>query len=111
MAGVDRSKDNDLLIALKHPLRREILRKMVGEEAISPRQMADALDHPLANVSYHVRVLHECAAIHLVREKPKGGSVQHFYCAEIETPWVLEVLGLDNGNGGEPGESSTDPGT
>lgn len=111
MTSLNRSDDNDLLVALRHPLRREILRKMVGEEAISPREIAAALDQPLSNVSYHVRVLAECGAISLVNTKPVRGSVQHFYCMAIEAPWARQVLGLGDGGSRAPGESSAGPGS
>ena len=57
MTKLNRSDDNDLLVALRHPLRRQILRLMAGEETISPRELSTALDEPLSNVGYHVRVL------------------------------------------------------
>lgn len=110
MTNLNRSDDNDLLVALRHPLRRDILRKMAGEDAISPREVAQALHEPLSNVSYHVRVLAECAAVSLVRTKPVRGSMQHFYCMAIEAPWALHVLGLDE-KGGPAGESSAGPTT
>lgn len=113
MSGIERSGDNDLLVALRHPLRREILREMArSENAISPREVATILDQPLSNVSYHVRVLAECAAIALVGTQPVRGSMQHFYCIELEAPWALQVLGLDRRrSGGGPGEKSTGSGT
>jgi DNA-binding transcriptional ArsR family regulator len=111
MTSLNRSDDNDLLVALRHPLRREILREMAGEEAISPREIAAALDQPLSNVSYHVRVLAECAAITLVSTKPVRGSMQHFYCTAIEAPWARQVLGLSDPEDGAAGESSAGPGS
>jgi DNA-binding transcriptional ArsR family regulator len=108
MTNLNRSDDNDLLVALRHPLRREILREMGAEEAISPREIAGSLGQPLSNVSYHVRVLAECAAVSLVRTEPVRGSMQHFYCVTIEAPWALHVLGLDERDG-PAGESSTEP--
>jgi DNA-binding transcriptional ArsR family regulator len=106
MTGFDRSEDNNLLVALRHPLRRQILREMAGEKAISPRQLSTTLDQPLSNVSYHVRVLADCAAVALVNTKPARGSMQHFYCATVEEPWARQVLGLDRDR---PGESPDDP--
>jgi DNA-binding transcriptional ArsR family regulator len=106
MTSLNRSDDNDLLVALGHPLRRDILREMVGEEAISPREIATALQQPLSNVSYHVRVLADCAAITLVDAKPARGSMQHFYRTAIEAPWARQVLGLSDGEGAAAGESS-----
>jgi DNA-binding transcriptional ArsR family regulator len=108
MTNLNRSDDNDLLVALRHPLRRDILREMAGDEAISPREIAATLGHPLSNVSYHVRVLADCAAVSLVGTKPVRGSMQHFYRAAIEAPWAREVLGLGRKDDGEAGESSTE---
>ncbi len=111
MTNLNHSDDNDLLVALRHPLRRDILRAMEDEEAISPREIAATLRQPLSNVSYHVRVLAECAAVALVDTKPVRGSMQHFYRASIEAPWALEVLGMDTKDAGPAGESSTEPET
>ena len=96
MTNLNRSDDNDLLVALRHPVRRDILREMAGEKAISPREIASALRQPLSNVSYHVRVLADCAAVSLVSTKPVRGSMQHFYRIAIEAPWARQVLGLDS---------------
>jgi DNA-binding transcriptional ArsR family regulator len=111
MTNLNRSDDNDLLVALRHPVRREILRAMADEKAISPRELASALQQPLSNVSYHVRVLAECAAVLLVSTKPVRGSMQHFYRTAIEAPWARQVLGLDAKDPGSAGESSGEPGT
>ncbi len=92
MTDLDRSNDNDLLIALRHPLRRRILRLMGDGIVISPLELADRLDKSLSNVSYHVRVLAGCAAVTLVKTAPRRGSVQHFYCSTVEAPWALEIL-------------------
>jgi len=105
MTSLDRSDDNDLLVALRHPLRRRILRLMGEREVISPLEMEVALDKPLSNVSYHVRVLLDCAAVTLVKTAPKRGSVQHFYCTTIEAPWALEVLERDGPEAESAGES------
>jgi DNA-binding transcriptional ArsR family regulator len=111
MTNLNRSDDNDLLVALRHPLRREILREMAAEEAISPREIANGLDQPLSNVSYHVRVLADCSAIALVNTKPVRGSMQHFYRIAIEAPWARQVLGLDPKTDDPAGESPSGPGT
>jgi DNA-binding transcriptional ArsR family regulator len=106
MTSLNRSDDNDLLAALRHPLRRRILREMSGEEEISPREISVALDKPLSNVSYHIRVLADCAAVSLVRTKPVRGSMQHFYCTALEAPWALQILSLDDPEvESPPGES------
>jgi DNA-binding transcriptional ArsR family regulator len=108
MAGGDHTDDNELLIALRHPLRRQILRAMAAQDPISPRQISDELRQPLSNVSYHVRVLADCGAVTLVDTAPVRGSMQHFYSTAIEEPWALAALGLsdkdESGAGGEDAE-------
>jgi DNA-binding transcriptional ArsR family regulator len=111
MTNLNRSDDNDLLEALRHPLRRDILREMADKKAISPREISAALHQPLSNVSYHVRVLAECTAVLLVSTKPTRGSMQHFYRTAIEAPWARQVLGWDRKDDGPAGESSTEPKT
>lgn len=106
MAIRDRSDDQDLLVALRHPLRRRILREMADGEATSPRELSDTLQEQLSNVSYHVRVLAECAVINLVGTKPARGSVQHFYRSAVDAPWARQVLGLGEKDEGGAGESS-----
>jgi DNA-binding transcriptional ArsR family regulator len=105
MTSLNRSDDNDLLLALRHPLRRRILRLMADREAISPLELARLLDRPLSNVAYHVRVLADCGAVTLVGTAPKRGSTQHFYCSAIEAPWALRILELDDPGIESAGES------
>ena len=106
--GSENTDDTELLIALRHPLRRQILRTMAVQDPISPRQISDELREPLSNVSYHVRVLADCGAVTLVDTAPVRGSMQHFYSTTIEEPWALAVLGLSgNGNAAEGGEDES----
>jgi DNA-binding transcriptional ArsR family regulator len=74
--------DQRLLKALGHPLRQEILRALQNRVA-SPSQLADELDEPLTNLSYHVKILAENESIELVRTVPVRGAVEHFYRAMI----------------------------
>jgi DNA-binding transcriptional ArsR family regulator len=99
--GDEQTDENELLIALRHPLRRQILRTMAATDPISPRQISDELREPLSNVSYHVRVLADCGAVTLVDTEPVRGSMQHFYSSTVEEAWALAVLGL-SGNGDQP---------
>jgi DNA-binding transcriptional ArsR family regulator len=93
MAGENHT-DDQLLVALGHPLRRQILRAMADQDRISPREISDELCEPLSNVSYHFRVLAGCGAVTLVDTEPVRGSVRHFYSPTIEEPWALAVLGV-----------------
>jgi DNA-binding transcriptional ArsR family regulator len=69
-----------ILGALRHPLRREIVRLLSEDGAVrSPAGLSRELNIPLSTVSYHVRVLDGMGLIHLVRTRPVRGSMQHFY--------------------------------
>lgn len=91
MAAADRDTD-DLLLALRHPLRRQILHMLAGKQALSPRELADTLGQPLSNVSYHVRILADCGAVKLVRTRQVRGSTQHFYRASVRPEWAKSAL-------------------
>jgi DNA-binding transcriptional ArsR family regulator len=110
MAMGDGEKANDLFTALGHPLRRRILRKMIGTRGeTSPRQLAAELEEPLSALSYHVRVLAECGAIKLVRTKQIRGSTQHFYRAAVRAQWARTALRTTEGRpkNRAPGEEKT----
>jgi DNA-binding transcriptional ArsR family regulator len=86
--------------AIAHELRRRIIKYLVArgdQKPASPREVADALGRPLANVSYHVRVLADCEAITLVDTNRVRGAVEHFYCPSeefLKVPFIATVLGL-----------------
>jgi DNA-binding transcriptional ArsR family regulator len=82
-----------MFIALGHPLRRRILRKMLQEDReLSPRELSSSLSESLSALSYHVRVLAECRAVKLVRVKPIRGSSQHFYRPTVKAEWARSAL-------------------
>jgi DNA-binding transcriptional ArsR family regulator len=74
--------DPRLVKALGHPLRIQIL-AILEERVASPSQIAEEIDAPLGNVSYHVRQLAELGLISLVKETPVRGTLEHYYRAEI----------------------------
>lgn len=79
-----------LLRALRHPLRRQILRALKGTK--SPAQLATSLHAPLSLVSYHVRVLRACGALKEAGTREVRGAVEHFYRLNIEVGWVRSAL-------------------
>lgn len=79
-----RPAHEQLLKGLSHPVRIECL-TVLAERVASPRELAEALDQDLSNVSYHVRVLGELGLIELVSEEPVRGAVAHYYKA-VERP-------------------------
>lgn len=72
--------DQRLAKALSHPLRGRIF-AILNERVASPNEMADMLDEPLPNVSYHVRALVGLECIELVRTAQRRGAVEHYYRA------------------------------
>ncbi len=72
--------------ALNHPVRVKAL-KILTERTASPKEIADAIETPLSNVSYHVRVLNELGLVEIIEEENVRGAVQHFYKA-LERPMV-----------------------
>jgi DNA-binding transcriptional ArsR family regulator len=80
--------DPRVVKALAHPLRVRIL-SMLDESVLSPTQMADTLEVPIGNVSYHTRQLLELGLIELVRETPRRGAVEHHYSA-VARPLITD---------------------
>jgi DNA-binding transcriptional ArsR family regulator len=80
--------DPRLVKALGHPLRIQIL-GILEERVASPSQIAEEIDAPLGNVSYHVRQLADLGLISLVKETPVRGTLEHYYRAEIR-PGISE---------------------
>jgi DNA-binding transcriptional ArsR family regulator len=66
--------------ALAHPLRVRILSSL-HKGISSPNQLAQELNEPLGNVSYHVKTLLEYNCVELVKTEPRRGAVEHFYRA------------------------------
>jgi DNA-binding transcriptional ArsR family regulator len=87
-----------LMFLLQHPLRKWLLRLYVeANEMRSPKELTVRVNQHISNVGYHVRVLAEHGAVELVAERPRRGSVEHFYEATSlvdEMPWARAALGL-----------------
>jgi DNA-binding transcriptional ArsR family regulator len=73
--------DPRMVKALAHPLRVQILDALESRTA-SPSEIADRLDAPIGNVSYHVRKLEALGVLKLVKETPRRGAVEHYYRVE-----------------------------
>lgn len=68
-----------------HPIRVGSL-AILTERKASPKQIADELDEPVGNVSYHVRELEQLGLVKLVDEERRRGAVEHFYAAIPKPP-------------------------
>jgi DNA-binding transcriptional ArsR family regulator len=91
-----------LLVELRHPLRRQLLRLMIDADPISPSELAGEIDVAVSNVAYHVRVLDGCGAIELVTTKQVRGSIQHFYRAAVKPEQARQALRLAEGRKDDP---------
>jgi DNA-binding transcriptional ArsR family regulator len=70
--------DPRLVKALAHPLRIRIMSALERSSA-TPKQIAQALDVPLENLSYHVRALRDFGFIKLEDRRMVRGAVEHRY--------------------------------
>lgn len=96
-----RYKDQALLDALRHPLRRSLLRRYVESRTmLSPKELATLEGESLSLVSYHVRELVRLGAVEIADTKQVRGAVQHFYLATARvkrSSLVRAALGLGKG--------------
>ena len=83
---LDSSPQEVLVKALNHPVRVKAL-TILTEKIASPKEIAEQIEVPLSNVSYHVRVLDELGLVEIVEEESVRGSVAHFYKA-VERPLI-----------------------
>jgi DNA-binding transcriptional ArsR family regulator len=98
--GKKRSTENPtgqqaLVTALNHPVRVKAL-TILTERQASAKDISSAIDHPLSNVSYHMRVLRELGLIEAVGSEQIRGSVKTYYRA-LERP-LLEVCDWEKFN-------------
>lgn len=70
--------DQQLVRALSHPLRVEILRQL-EEGPSGPKRLADRMGEKLGNVSYHMKELLKCDCVELVETHPRRGALEHIY--------------------------------
>lgn len=66
--------------ALAHPLRMRVA-EVIGDDTASPARLAERLNEPLGNVSYHVARMADLGALQLVETRPVRGALEHVYRA------------------------------
>src|SRR5919112_489591 len=84
----DPAIDQRIMKALSHPPRVRML-TLLNQKVASPSELADELDEPLGNVSYHMRFLADLKMVELVRTEPRRGAVEHYYQA-LEPPLISD---------------------
>lgn len=85
--------DPRVVKALAHPLRVRIL-GLLEDRTASPSELAEELEAPLGNVSYHVRQLAALGLIKLVKKTPRRGAIEHHYKAEAR-PQITDQAWAD----------------
>jgi DNA-binding transcriptional ArsR family regulator len=70
--------DQELVRALSHPIRVNILEALQGRVA-SPSELSKEMDESLGVISYHANTLVECGCLELVHTKPRRGALEHFF--------------------------------
>jgi DNA-binding transcriptional ArsR family regulator len=79
--SINEINDPRLVKALAHPLRVSILSALEHRVA-SPSELADELEVPLPNLSYHIRMLVQLDLLKLVKTRPRRGAIEHYYQAK-----------------------------
>lgn len=70
--------DQELVKALSHPIRVEILENLQGRVA-SPIELSEEMNESLGVISYHANTLVKCGCLELVHSEPRRGAVEHFF--------------------------------
>lgn len=75
--------------ALTHPVRFDVVelalsleleREQAGERVDwSPKELAELLERPLPNISYHVKIVRELGFLDLKRTIARRGAMEHRY--------------------------------
>jgi DNA-binding transcriptional ArsR family regulator len=86
------STDDDVLKALNHSVRRQVMSRL-GEGMASPKELAAALGIPISTVSYHVGILRDLGLIEIARETPRRGAVERHYQSTSYSLSVRDVIG------------------
>lgn len=70
--------DQELVRALSHPVRLEILQALQGRIA-SPAELSREIDQRPAVVSYHAGTLLRCGCLELVHSRGQRGAIENFF--------------------------------
>ncbi|MEA2492889.1 MAG: hypothetical protein QOJ29_800 [Thermoleophilaceae bacterium] len=85
------TSDTEVLKALNHPVRRQVM-AMLDEGVASSKELAARLGLTIPNVSYHVGILRDLGLIKVVRETPRRGAIERHYKATQRSLSVRQVI-------------------
>ena len=70
--------DHEMVRALSHPIRLEIL-EALRERVASPLEISEEIGQSQGVVSYHAGTLVRCGYLELVHSKARRGGVENFF--------------------------------
>jgi DNA-binding transcriptional ArsR family regulator len=70
--------DQELVKALSHPIRLEILETLQGRVA-SPAEISAEIGRSQGVVSYHAGTLVRCGCLELVHSRARRGGIENFF--------------------------------
>ena len=70
--------DHEMVRALSHPIRLEILEIVRGRVA-SPLEISEEIGQSQGVVSYHAGTLVRCGYLELVHSKARRGGIENFF--------------------------------
>jgi DNA-binding transcriptional ArsR family regulator len=82
VAGDGNRIDQQLVRALSHPTRVEILEKLQGRIA-SPVELSQELNKSPSVISYHACTLLQCGCVELIGSEPRKGSLENVFGIRI----------------------------
>jgi DNA-binding transcriptional ArsR family regulator len=76
--GKDSRLDQELVHALSHPIRLEIL-EILRDRVASPVEISEEIGQRQGVVSYHASTLLRCGCLELVHRKARRGGIENFF--------------------------------
>lgn len=70
--------DHEMVRALSHPVRLEIL-ETLRDRVASPLEISAEIGQSPGVVSYHARTLVRCGYLELVHSKARRGGIENFF--------------------------------
>jgi DNA-binding transcriptional ArsR family regulator len=85
----DAGIDQDLMRALAHPVRIEILAAL-QDRAASPAELSRELGARQGVVSFHASTLLRCGCLEVVRSEARQGAIENFFAVTTRSPFERE---------------------
>ncbi|MGN6257029.1 MAG: helix-turn-helix domain-containing protein [Solirubrobacterales bacterium] len=82
----DARLDHELVKALSHPVRLEILETLRGRVA-SPVEISEEIGKTAGVVSYHASTLVRCGCLELVASRARRGGIENFFAIAPRCPF------------------------